>query len=116
MASKRDLIRWFIKEVHWATPQNVAYFMAGRSDSRLGRAYASELSEMLKVKDRALRLRRIRNQDGRFAYTMSAKALPTFLFNHNVIDKNFLFVAWSIFSGFLYVKKILATRYGMLYG
>lgn len=27
------------------------------------------------------------------------------------IDKNFLFVAWSIFSSLLYVKKILATRY-----
>ena len=90
MASKRDLIRWFIKEVHWATPQNVAYFMAGRCDSRLSRAYASELSEMLKVKDRALRLGRIRNQDGRYAYTMSAKALPTFLFNHNICVRNII--------------------------
>jgi hypothetical protein len=32
------------------------------------------------------------------------------------IDRNFLFVGRSILSAVLYVKKILATRYGMLYG
>jgi len=88
--TKRDLIRWFIKEVHWATPRNVAYFMEGRGDSDRSRVYSSELSEMLKVKDRTLRLKRIRNQDGHFAYTMLAKTLPTFLFNHNVCVRNII--------------------------
>jgi hypothetical protein len=41
--------------------------------------------------------------------------LPESLADYNIspynIDKNFLFVAWSIFSSLLYVKKILATRY-----
>jgi hypothetical protein len=32
------------------------------------------------------------------------------------IDRNFLFVGRSILSAVLCVKKILATRYGMLYG
>ena len=90
MATKRDLIRWFIKEVHWATPKNVAYFMEGRGDSARSRVYSSELSEMQKVKDRTLRLKRIRNQDGHFAYTMLAKTLPTFLFNHNVCVRNII--------------------------
>jgi len=27
------------------------------------------------------------------------------------VDKNFLFVSWSIFSRLLYVKKIWTTRY-----
>jgi hypothetical protein len=34
----------------------------------------------------------------------------------HVIDRNFLFVGRSILSAVLCVKKILATRYGMLYG
>jgi hypothetical protein len=88
--TKRDLIRWFIKEVHWATPKNVAYFMEGRGGSAVSRVYSSELSEMQKVKDRTLRLKRIRNQDGHFAYTMLAKTLPTFLFNHNVAVRNII--------------------------
>jgi len=88
MASKRDLIRWFIQEVRWATPRNVAYFMEGRCDSARSRVYSSELSEMQKVKDRTLRLYRIRNQDGHYAYTMSAKTLPTSLFNHDVCVRN----------------------------
>ena len=29
----------------------------------------------------------------------------------DMIDKNFLFVSWSIFSRLLYVKNIWATRY-----
>ena len=45
---------------------------------------------MQKVKDRTLRLKRIRNQDGHFAYTMLAKTLPTFLFNHNVSVRNII--------------------------
>jgi hypothetical protein len=90
MATKRDLIRWFIKEVHWATPKNVAYFMEGRGDSARSRVYSSELSEMQKVKDRTLRLKRIKNQDGHFAYTMLAKTLPTFLFNHDVSVRNII--------------------------
>jgi hypothetical protein len=90
MATKRDLIRWFIKEVHWATPKNVAYFMEGRGGSSRSRVYSSELSEMQKVKDRTLRLKRIKNQDGHFAYTMLAKTLPTFLFNHNVSVRNII--------------------------
>jgi hypothetical protein len=88
--TKRDLIRWFIKEVHWATPKNVAYFMEGRGGSAVSRVYSSELSEMQKVKDRTLRLKRIRNQDGHYAYTMLAKTLPTFLFNHNVAVRNII--------------------------
>ena len=90
MTSKRDLIRWFIKEVHWATPRNVAYFMEGRCDSAISRVYSSELSEMRKVKDRTIRLKRIRNQDGHFAYTILSKTLPTFLFNHNVCVRNII--------------------------
>ena len=90
MATKRDLIRWFIKEVHWATPRNVAYFMEGKCNTTLNRIYSSELSEMRKVKDRTIRLKRIRNQDGHFAYTMLAKTLPTFLFNHNVSVRNII--------------------------
>lgn len=39
---------------------------------------------MLKVKDSSQRLKRIKNQDGKYAYTMHAKTLPTFLFNHDV--------------------------------
>ncbi len=31
--------------------------------------------------------------------------------NLKTIDKNFLFVSWSIFSRLLYVKKIWTTRY-----
>ena len=31
--------------------------------------------------------------------------------NAKLIDKNFLFVSWSIFSRLLYVKKIWTTRY-----
>jgi hypothetical protein len=88
--TKRDLIRWFIKEVHWATPKNVAYFMEGKCNTTLNRIYSSELSEMRKVKDRTIRLKRIRNQDGHFAYTMLAKTLPTFLFNHNVSVRNII--------------------------
>jgi hypothetical protein len=84
MPTKRDLIRWFIKEVHWATPRNVAYFVEGRCDDKIKSAYSSELSEMQRVKDRSLRLKRIKNQDDNHAYTLSAKALPTFLFNHDV--------------------------------
>ena len=45
---------------------------------------------MRKVKDRTIRLKRIRNQDGHFAYTMLAKTLPTFLFNHNVSVRNII--------------------------
>ena len=82
--TKRNLIRWFIKEVHWAKPRNVAFFMEGQCNRKILHAYSSELSEMLRVKDRALRLKRIRNQDGHYAYTLSAKSLPTFLFNHDV--------------------------------
>ena len=88
--TKRDLIRWFIKEVHWATPRNVAYFMEGIGSSAVSRVYSSELCEMQKVKDRTFRLKRIRNQDGHFAYTMLAKTLPTFLFNHNVCVRNII--------------------------
>ena len=88
MATKRDLIRWFIKEVCWATPKNVAYFMEGRSNSKILSAYASELSEMQREKDSSLRLKRIKNQDGKHAYTMFAKTLPTFLFNHDVCLRN----------------------------
>src|SRR5512145_95471 len=82
--TKRNLIRWFIKEVHWATPRNVAYFMEGRCTDKILSAYASELCEMQREKDSALRLKRIKNQDGKYAYTMTAKVLPTFLFNHDV--------------------------------
>jgi len=88
MATKRDLIRWFIKEVHWATPANVAYFMEGRNNARLSRVYSSALSEMRTVKDRTLQLKRIRNQDGKHAYTVKAKGLPTFLFNHDTALRN----------------------------
>lgn len=90
MTSKRDLIRWFVKEVRWATPVNVAYFMEGKCDDRLRRVYSSELSEMCSVKDRILRLKRIRNQDGKQAYTLHAKALPTSLFNHDVCVRNII--------------------------
>jgi len=82
--TKRNRIRWFIKEVHWATPRNVAFFLEGRCNRRILKVYSSELSEMLREKDRALRLKRIRNQDGQYAYTLSAKSLPTFLFSHDV--------------------------------
>lgn len=64
--------------------------MEGRGGSDRSRVYSSELSEMQKVKDRTLRLKRIRNQDGHFAYTMLAKTLPTFLFNHNVAVRNII--------------------------
>ena len=64
--------------------------MEGRGGSAVSRVYSSELSEMQKVKDRTLRLKRIRNQDGHFAYTMLAKTLPTFLFNHNVAVRNII--------------------------
>ena len=84
MATKRDLIRWFIKEVSWATPRNVAYLIEGKCDRNILSVYSSELSEMQREKDRTLRLKRIKNQDGKYAYTMTAKALPTFLFNHDV--------------------------------
>lgn len=84
MPTKRDLIRWFIHEVRWATPRNVAYFMEGSCNDKILSAYASELSEMQREKDRTLCLKRIKNQDGKCAYTMTAKTLPTFLFNHDV--------------------------------
>ncbi|WP_148202544.1 hypothetical protein [Syntrophus aciditrophicus] len=84
MATKRNLIRWFIQEVQWAVPRNVSFFMEGRCDDTLLRVYSSELSEMLKGKDSSLRLKRIKNQDGKLAYTMAANTLPTFLFNHDV--------------------------------
>jgi hypothetical protein len=84
MTTKRDLIRWFIKEVHWATPRNVAYFIEGKCDDKIKSAYSSELSEMQREKDSLLRLKRIKNQDDKHAYTISAKTLPTFLFNHDV--------------------------------
>lgn len=64
-------------------PRNVAYFVEGRCDDKIKSVYASELSEMLRVKDCLLRLKRIKNQDDKHAYTMNAKALPTFLFNHD---------------------------------
>lgn len=57
--------------------------MEGRINEKIRREYASELSEMLKIKDSTLRLRRIKNQDGLHAYTLSARTLPTFLFNHD---------------------------------
>lgn len=82
--TKRNLIRWFIKEVQWATPRNVAFFVEGKCTSKIRRAYSSELSEMQRENDRTLRLKRIKNQDGKYAYTLSAKSLPTFLFNHDV--------------------------------
>ncbi len=90
MTSKRYLIRWFVKEVRWATPANVSYFMEGKCDSRLRRVYSSELSEMCSVKDRILRLQRIRNQDGKQAYTLKTKTLPTSLFNHDVCVRNII--------------------------
>lgn len=83
MPSKRDRIRWFISEVRWATPRNVTYFIEGRCDEALNRVYSSELSEMRREKDKSLRLKLIRNQDGKSAYTMSTKPLPTFMFNHD---------------------------------
>jgi len=58
--------------------------MEGKCTDKLLSAYTSELSEMQREKDRTLRLKRIKNQDGKCAYTMTAKALPTFLFNHDV--------------------------------
>jgi len=88
MISKRDKIRWFIKEVHWAVPMNVAYFIEDKYDKAIQKAYSSELSEMRREKDRSLRLKIVRNQDGRNAYTMSSKHLPTYLFNHDVCLRN----------------------------
>lgn len=82
--TQRAVIRWFIAQVHWAVPSNLSYFMEGRCDGKRYRKYSSELAEMLKVKDREIRLKKIRNQDGRHAYTLDAKALPTFGFNHDV--------------------------------
>ncbi len=43
---------------------------------------------MLKVKDTSLRLKRIKNQDDKHAYTLSANTLPTFLFNHDICVRN----------------------------
>jgi len=88
MATKRDLIRWFIKEVLWVTPRNVACFIEGQCNDALYRVYSSELSEMLREKDSTLRLKRIKNQDDKYAYTLRAKTLPTFLFNHDVCLRN----------------------------
>lgn len=82
------MIRWFINEVRWAVPRNVAYFIEGRCDETLYRAYSSELCEMQQVKDETLRLKRIKNQDENSAYTLSTKKLPTFLFNHDTCVRN----------------------------
>jgi len=90
MASKRGKIRWFINEVRWSTPRSVAYFMAGRCDRATLRAYSSELSEMQKVKDSSLRLKALRNQEGKRAYTLKAKYLPTFMFNHDACLRDVL--------------------------
>jgi len=43
---------------------------------------------MCQVKDRTLCLKRIRNQDGKHAYTVKAKSFPTCLFNHDVAVRN----------------------------
>jgi hypothetical protein len=85
MVSKRSKIRWFIKEVHWALPRNLACFMEGNCNEAIIRKYSSELSEMMREKDRSLRLKTITNQDGKRAYVMYSysKPLPTFLFNHD---------------------------------
>lgn len=92
MPSKRGRIRWFIKEVRWATPRNVAYFIEGRCDEALYRVYSSELSEMRREKDSSLRLKTIANQDGMRAYALSSysKPLPTFLFNHDSCLRNII--------------------------
>jgi hypothetical protein len=84
MKGQRKLIRWFIWQVIWATPQNVAYFLNGKCDPKIYRFYSSELSEMLREKDSELRLKKIINQDGKHAYTLNARTLPTFSFNHDV--------------------------------
>lgn len=88
MKRNRDIIRWFIQQVDWVVPSNLAYLIYGRCDRKLERTYASELSEMLKVKDSSLRLRKIVNQDGKHAYTRYAKVLPTFSFNHDCALRN----------------------------
>lgn len=86
---KRKNIRWFINEVKWATPENVAYALEGRSDEKLYRQYCSELFEMTLVKNSDLKLRRIQNQNGNHAFTFSA-TLPTFTYNHDVALRNVL--------------------------
>lgn len=43
---------------------------------------------MLKTKDSSQRLKRIKNQDNKFAYTLTAGSLPTFLFNHDMCLKD----------------------------
>jgi hypothetical protein len=89
ITGKRKNIRWFIETVSWATPENVAYFLEGRSDEKLYRRYCSELFEMTQVKNRELRLKRIQNQNGNHAFTFDAK-LPTFTYNHDVALRNVL--------------------------
>lgn len=84
------MIRWFIKEVRWATPRNAAYFIEGKCNDKIMNAYSSELSEMQREKDSTLRLKRIKNQDDKYAFTMQAKTLPTFLFNHDVCVRDMI--------------------------
>ncbi len=103
--TKRSLIRWFIKEVRWATPRNVAFFLEGRCTPKILKAYASELSEMLREKDNSIRLKRIRNQDGKYAYTLTAKTLPTFLFNHDSCLRD-------VIGKFLHGKGFVEVSFG----
>lgn len=90
MKGKRALIRTFLELVLWATPSNVAYFIEGRCDARLRRRYASELSEMLRVKDREYRVRKVKNEAGQGAYTLKVRSLPGFKFNHDVALRDVL--------------------------
>lgn len=92
MVGKRKCIRWFINEVKWATPENVAYFIEGKSNEKIYRKYCSELLEMTQVKDSDLKLRRIQNQNKNHAFTLSATPanLPTFTYNHDVALRNVL--------------------------
>ena len=103
MKRNRDIIRWFIQQVDWVVPSNLAYLIYGRCDRKLERTYASELSEMLKVKDSSLRLRKIVNQDGKHAYTRYAKVLPTFSFNHDCALRN-------VIGKFLKVRNVDEAR------
>ena len=90
MKEERERIRSFIEIVQWATSANIAYFLHGFCNPKLTRRYASELSEMARVKDRTKQLRRIANQNGQSAYTLTRKTVPTFRYSHDVALRNVL--------------------------
>ena len=89
---KREQIRRFIEMVGWANPTTICYLLEGKYTFTFYQRYKKEMYVMRKTKDSALRLRLIRNEDGRSAFILASASvsLPRANYNHDSRLRNCL--------------------------